>query len=90
MTREEKIAAITTICAAANPDDSHIQSVVKLRHIVVAFRRNKINYTLGAQGYFLNPRTLTATHARWDVFQNDLRRQSEVCVNFLYEEFTET
>jgi hypothetical protein len=87
MTREEKIAAITNVCAAACPDDPQVRSVVRLRNVVIAFRKSKVSYTIGAQGYFLDPKSLTATHARWDAFQNDLTKQSDRCVEFLYECF---
>ena len=83
MTREEKIAVITSVCGAACPSD--LRSIVRLRNVIIAFRKNKVSFTIGAQGYFVDPKSLTATHARWDAFQNDLTKQSDGCVEFLYE-----
>ena len=84
MDRAQKIEAITRVCVAAQPARPQLRSLVRLRDIVVAFRRQRQHYTIGAQGYFVAPQSLTATHARWNALQNDLTRQDDACVDFLY------
>jgi hypothetical protein len=88
MTRNEKIETITTVCAAASPRDLHARNYLRLSHVLAAFRNHKANYTIGPQGFFLNPGSRTSTHVRWDVFKNDLTRQSDECVDFLYARFS--
>jgi hypothetical protein len=55
-----------------------------LRHILRAFHVKKLKYRVGAQGYFIDSESLTATNARWQVLQNDLANQSDPCIDFLY------
>ena len=66
MTRNEKIETITTVCAAASPKDPHALNYLRLSHVLAAFRNHKANYTIGPQGFFLNPDSRTSTHVRWD------------------------
>jgi len=87
MTREEKIETITTVCAAASPTDPHARTYLRLSHVLAAFRNQKAKYTNGPQGFFLTPGSRTPTHLRWDVFKNDIKKQSDECVDFLYERF---
>ncbi len=87
MTREQKIAEIWDVCTSTSPTDPQVASLVRLRHVLAAFRAKKMNYTIGAQGFFIDPSLLTATHARWNAFQNDLILQDDSCIDFLYERF---
>jgi hypothetical protein len=83
MTREVKIAKIQKACNAADPG-LELQNAVMLRHILRAFHVKKLKYRIGAQGYFIDSGSLTATNARWQVLHNDLAKQNDPCVDFLY------
>lgn len=83
MTRELKIAKVQRACNAADPGLKD-QKGVMLRHILKAFHVNKLKYRVGAQGYFIESGSLTATNARWQVLQNDLAKQNDSCIDFLY------
>ncbi|MGE4257242.1 MAG: hypothetical protein AB7E84_18795 [Xanthobacteraceae bacterium] len=83
MTREVKIAKIQQACNAADPE-LELQKGVMLRHILRTFHVKKLKYRIGAQGYFIDSGSLTATNARWQVLQNDLAKQNDPCIDFLY------
>jgi hypothetical protein len=83
MTKEVKIAKIQQACNAADPG-LEFQKGVMLRHILRAFHVKKLKYRVGAQGYFIDSGSLTTTNARWQVLQNDLAKQNDSCIDFLY------
>ena len=84
MLKEEKIAKIRGECCATNPGLAAGQPIM-LRHIVQAFRVKKLKYWVGSAGYFIEPVSLTATNARWQALENELTKQDDACIDFLYQ-----
>ena len=85
MTREEKIATIRSACMAADPGLASVAEPIQLRHILKAFRLKKLKYTVGSEGDFIGPASLVAvTKATWRPLENDLVKQDNTCIEFLY------
>ena len=86
MTRKQKIEKIREACIAVHPGLA-AQQQLRLRHVLKVFHVKKLKYMVGAGGYFVDPVSLTATHARWLALNNDLNLQDDPCVDFLYQLF---
>ena len=86
MTRKEKIEKIREACIAVHPALG-LEYQVRLRHVLKVFHVKKLKYMVGAGGYFVDPVSLTSTHARWLALNNDLNLQDDQCIDFLYQLF---